>query len=288
MDIEDDPGYVILRNKRNVSRFQILVEIAEHQPAVRQQEIAAMLGVTPQAISEYLRDLIDEGMVKASGRGRYEVTREGIEWILQNAETLENFARHIRHDIIHQITTWTAIADEDLQTGDPVGVYMKSGILHASKRQTSANGEISINTVKGEETGVIKLDGIIDHTESVIQICKVPRIERGGSRKVELGKLKDFIKTVSFIACVGLESWVSLKKIDKVPDIFFGSREGVIEAALYGIPSGIVIVDEFFTDFLKLVEQAGLSYEIHDIIQPSHDGKNRSQVNSDPSLLKSG
>ena len=75
---EDDPGYTILRNKRDVSRFQILVEIAEHQPAVRQQEIAAMLGVTPQAISEYIRDLVDEGMIKAKGRGRYKVTREGI------------------------------------------------------------------------------------------------------------------------------------------------------------------------------------------------------------------
>lgn len=69
MKIEDDPGYTILRNKRDVSRFQILAEIAEHQPAVRQQEIAAMLGVTPQAISEYIRDLVDEGLIKALGRG---------------------------------------------------------------------------------------------------------------------------------------------------------------------------------------------------------------------------
>jgi putative transcriptional regulator len=271
MHIEDDPGYVILRNKRNVSRFQILVEIAEHQPAVRQQEIAAMLGVTPQAISEYMRDLIDEGMIKAPGRGRYEVTREGIEWILQNAETLESFARHVRHDIIHQITVWTAIADEDLKTGDRVGVYMKDGILYASRRLTSANGEISIETPKGEETGVIKLDGIIDHTESVVQVCKVPRIERGGSRQVNLEKLKTVLKTVKLVACVGLEAWVSLKKIDRVPDIYFGSREGAIEAALHGIPSGVVIVDEFFTDFLKQIERADLSYDIHDLILTSYE-----------------
>jgi putative transcriptional regulator len=32
--------------------LQILAEIAEHQLAVRQQEIAGKLGVTPQAISE--------------------------------------------------------------------------------------------------------------------------------------------------------------------------------------------------------------------------------------------
>ena len=114
---EEDPGYTILKNKRDVSRFQILVEIAEHQPSVRQQEVAAILGVTPQAISEYIRDLVDEGMVKAQGRGRYEVTREGIEWILHNAELLESYARHVRSDIIHQVSVWTAIAAEDLKEG---------------------------------------------------------------------------------------------------------------------------------------------------------------------------
>ena len=266
MKNEDDPGYTILRNKRDVSRFQILVEIAEHQPAVRQQEIAAMLGVTPQAISEYIRDLVDEGMIKAPGRGRYEVTREGIEWILQNAETLEVYARHVRHDIIHQVSVWTAIAAEDLKKGDRVGVYMKGGLLYASHAPTSANGEVAIDTPKGEETGVAKLDGIIDHSEAVVQVCKVPRVERGGSRKVRLDDLRAVIETVSVAACVGLEAWVSLKKIRRVPALYFGSREGAIEAALHGIPCGIVIVDEFFTDFLKQLEQAELSYEIHDLV----------------------
>ena len=58
-----DPLYTILRSKREVTRLQILVEIAEHQPAVRQQEIADKLGVTPQAVSEYIRELADDGMV---------------------------------------------------------------------------------------------------------------------------------------------------------------------------------------------------------------------------------
>ncbi len=266
MKNEDEPGYTILRNKRDVSRFQILVEIAEHQPAVRQQEIAGMLGVTPQAISEYIRDLVDEGMIKAPGRGRYEVTREGIEWILQNAEMLETYAKHVRHDIIHQVSVWTAIAAEDLKKGDRVGVYMKGGILYASRTLTTANGEIAIDTPKGEETGVAKLDGIIDHKESTVQVCKVPRVERGGSRNVELDRLAEVIGAVSVVACVGLEAWVSLKKIGRVPDLYFGSREGAIEAALHGIPCGIVIVDEFFTEFLKQLEQAELSYEIHDLV----------------------
>ena len=43
----DDPLTTILRSKSEATRFQILVEIAENQPAIRQQEIAGKLGVTP-------------------------------------------------------------------------------------------------------------------------------------------------------------------------------------------------------------------------------------------------
>ncbi len=263
---ENEPGYTILKNKRDVTRFQILVDIAAHQPAIRQQEIAAGLGVTPQAISDYVRELTEEGLVKAPGRGRYEVTREGVEWILHHAEILENYARHIRSDIIKQVSVWTAIAAEDLKKGERVGVYMKNGLLYASKERQSANGIVVNDTPKGEDAGVAGLEGIITHKEATVLVCKVPRVERGGSRKVRLDALRAVISRVVVVACVGLEAWVSLKKIDRVPDLYFGSREGAVEAALHGIPCAIVIVDEFFTDFLKQLEQADLSYEIHDLV----------------------
>ena len=40
--------------------------------------------------------------------------------------------------------------------------------------------------------------------------------------------------------------------------MFFGAREGVIEAAFHGIDCVIVIVDEEFTDFLKRLESVEL------------------------------
>ena len=75
-----------MRNKGDVSRFQILVEIAERQPAVRQLEIAEKIGMTPQAVSEYIRDLVDEGMVAVSGRSNYAVTKTGMAWVMENAD----------------------------------------------------------------------------------------------------------------------------------------------------------------------------------------------------------
>jgi len=263
-----DPLYSILRSKREVSRLQILVEIAEHQPAIRQQEIAEKLGVTPQAISEYIRELVDEGKVSASGRGNYEVTRTGIEWVLENAESLESYARHIRRDIIQQVSVWTAIAAEDLTKGDQVGVYMKAGFLYAGKKQLAATGTVIENAKKDDDVGVSRLNGIIDHKEGMIHVCKVPRILHGGSKKVRRDKLLEVIRDAGIIAAVGLEAYIALVKAGKKPDMFFGAREGVIEAAFHGIDCVIVIVDEEFTDFLKRLESVEIAYVIHDLISP--------------------
>lgn len=263
-----NPLYFILRSKRDVSRFQILAEITEHQPAVRQQEIADKLGVTPQAISEYIRELVEEGMVSASRRGNYEVTRSGIEWILANAESLESYARHIRRDIIQNVSIWTAIAAEDLRTGDKVGMYMQDGFLYAAKKPMAATGSVVADAKKDEDVGIAHLTGIIGHHEGVIYVCKVPRIQYGGSRKVQMDPLKQIVAQAGMVAAVGVEAYIALKSAGREPDMFFGAREGVIEAAFHGINCAIVIVDEEFTDFLKRLESMKLAYVIHDLIAP--------------------
>ena len=72
----------VLNSKRESSRFKILVEIAAHQPSVRQKEVALCLGVTTQAISDYVRELVAEGLVTTDGPTRYRITKEGVEWLI--------------------------------------------------------------------------------------------------------------------------------------------------------------------------------------------------------------
>jgi putative transcriptional regulator len=264
----DDPYYLILRSKRETTRFQILVEIAEHQPAVRQQEIAEKLGITPQAVSEYIRELVDDGMVSAYGRGRYEVTHKGVEWVLTNAEALESYGRHVTRDVVQQVSVWTAVAAEDLKKGDSVGVYMEKGWLFASKKAQSAMGEAVMDARKGMDVGIARLSGIIDHQEGLVHVCKIPRIQRGGSRNVKKKELLKIADDADMVGVVGLEAYIALEQAGIKPDMFFGAREGVIEAAFHGIDCAIFVVDEEFTDFLKRLETVGLGYAIHDLIAP--------------------
>jgi putative transcriptional regulator len=196
------------------------------------------------------------------------VTKAGIEWVLANAESLESYARHIRRDIIQQVSVWTAIAAEDLKAGEEVGVYMKDGFLYAGKSPLSAMGLVVADAKKDEDVGVARLNGIIEHHEGMIHVCKVPRIQHGGSHKVKKDLLLEIAGSVGMVAAVGLEAWIALKSAGRVPDMFFGGREGVIEAAFHGIDCAIVIVDEEFTDFLKRLESVELPYVIHDLIAP--------------------
>ena len=81
---------------------------------MRQQEIAKKLGRDAAGNLRIHPRTRGRGKVSASGSGNYEVTKTGIEWVLANAESLESYARHIRRDIIQQVSVWAAIAAENL------------------------------------------------------------------------------------------------------------------------------------------------------------------------------
>jgi putative transcriptional regulator len=115
----------MLRNKRETTRIRILVRVAEHQPSIHLQEIAEKRGVIPQDISEYVRDLAEEGFIGAEGRGHYYVTHKGVEWVLNNAGVPKTYAQHVCRDIIHQVTTRAVIANSDLKADDSIDVYTK-------------------------------------------------------------------------------------------------------------------------------------------------------------------
>ena len=66
--------------------------------------------------------------------------------------------------------------------------------------------------------GVTTLKGLIDLENATITICKVPRVERGGSRKVDLSRLKTLAASKPYIAAIGVESLIALRKIGISPN----------------------------------------------------------------------
>ncbi|ABE52277.1 winged helix-turn-helix transcriptional regulator [Methanococcoides burtonii] len=256
----------ILQSKSGITKFQILTEVAAHQPNVRQKEIAEKIGVTPQAVSEYIKELTAEGFIFSDGRVRYRITKKGVEWVLEGAADMKRYANFVMSDIISHVSTWTAIADEDLEKGDDVYLQMRKGLLYVSKTNiTSATG-ITISSVeKGDDVGVTNLLGMIELETASITVCKIPRSERGGSRNVDLERLEKLASSKSFIAVIGVESLVALKKINKEPDVMYGAKESIVEAAFHGLSSLVLAIDEEVPQIMSRLETENLEYELVDL-----------------------
>jgi putative transcriptional regulator len=256
----------VLQSKRESSRFQILVEIAAHQPNLRQKEVAEKLGVTPQAISEYIKELVSDGLVTTDGRMRYSITKEGVEWLLESAAELKRYARVIMEDIISHVSVWTAIAEVDLAEGERVSLEMRSGLLYANRKDgIEATGVVISGVRSGEDVGVSDLRGLISLDEGRIILCKVPRVQNGGSRKIDLQALAEQLSRAKMVGCLGIEALVALRKLGREPDIIFGAKEFAVEAAYHGITSVIVSVDEQIPSLLTRLESEGLKYELIDL-----------------------
>jgi predicted transcriptional regulator len=115
----------VLDSKRSATKFRVLVGIADRQPAVNQGEIAPAVGVTSQAISEYIRELVADGFVEKEARSRYRVTKDGVDWLFQQAADVRRFAEHVTGDVLGSMQGDAAVAAApisegviDLDTGD--------------------------------------------------------------------------------------------------------------------------------------------------------------------------
>jgi len=256
----------LLSSKSGITKFQILIEIAAHQPNVRQKEIAEKIGITPQAVSEYIKELVAEGLVSSEGRVRYRITKQGVEWVLENAAEMKRYARFVMSDIISHVSTWTAIAEEDVNADQEVYLTMRNGLLYVSTQNvTNATGTTISAALKGEDVGVTDLMGLIDLENASITVCKIPRVERGGSKNVDLERLETLVRSKTYLATIGVESLIALRRVGREPHVMFGAKESVIEAAFHGLSSLVLAIDEEVPGILSRLESEDLEYELVDL-----------------------
>jgi len=223
--------------------------------------------VTPQAISEYIKELVADELVETDGRMRYRITKEGVEWLLESAAELKRYARVVMEEIISHVSVWTAIAEDDLQEGERVSLEMRGGLLYANRKNwIEASGVTISDAANGEDVGVSDLHGLISLEEGKITICRIPRVQMGGSRRADLSTLAEIVgQGEKLVGALGVEAIVTLKKVGREPDVVFGAKEAAVEAAYHGVSSVVVSVDEQIPNLLNRLESEGLKYELVDL-----------------------
>jgi len=256
----------ILKSKNLATKFQIMVEIAAHQPNVQQKDIAPRLGITSQAVSEYIRELIKDGWLSSEGRSRYKVTKEGVDWILQMSRQLHSYAWSVSK-VVADISTTTAIADSDLSAGQSASLYMKDGLLFASKatRGKGAKGIVVTGAEKGQDVGIRNIEGVIRLEPARVMIGKVPNVQDGGSKSTNLARLKREVQEARLVGVIGAEALVALVQIGVKPDYVHGVQEAAIEAAYCGLPFLVVCSDDKVSILVQRLEEENLDYRIVDL-----------------------
>lgn len=256
----------ILKTKNLSTKFQIMVEIAAHQPNVQQKDIAPRLGITAQAVSEHIKELIKDGWLSSEGRSRYQVTKEGVDWVLQMSRQLHSYAWFVSKAVA-DISTTTAIADSQLSAGQPASLYMKEGLLFASNiiKRKGAKGITVTGAKKGQDVGIRNIEGVIKLKPAKVMIGKVPNVQDGGSRSTDSNRLRREAKKAKLVGVIGKEALVALMQIGVKPDYVHGVREAAIEAAYCGLSFLVVCSEGNVSILVQRLEEENLDYSILDL-----------------------
>nr|WP_012984497.1 winged helix-turn-helix transcriptional regulator [Dehalococcoides mccartyi] len=252
----------ILRNKSFATRFQILIEIATHGPTIQQRAIAQELSITPQAVSDYISQLEGESMITYLGRSRYQITREGVNWVLKNVREVKAYFDGI-DSVINGIVISPAIAEKDIKQGEQVGLKMVNGLLYATADcQTKSTGIAEADAKAGEDVGVRDIQGLIEFSYGLVAVLVVPGIAKGGSRHIDLELLKTRLKGVSHVGAIGLESVAALHRAGIEPDYLYDVSGVVIDAALHGLSSAVVCTEEDVYALVSSLKDRNIEYSL--------------------------
>jgi putative transcriptional regulator len=266
MTIVDEDDASVLRSKRNATRYQILVEIADRQPAVSQQEIADAIGVTPQAVSEYIGGLVEAGFVEKHGRGRYEVTKEGVDWLISRTEDLRAFVDHVSTDVIEQVEVDAALAVDEIHEGQTVTLTMRDGVLRAMAGDAGGATAVAVtDAAAGEDVGVTSFEGVLDYDLGGVTVVAVPSVRDGGSRGVDPDSLRGRAAGHDHVAAAGVEALATCSQAGVDADLRFGTRDAVPEMAMKGLNVLLVCVTTRLSKHTDALRDASVSYEVVEV-----------------------
>ena len=265
--IEGSPGSdpELFTSKPSATRFQILIRIIKHQPAINQNEIAEAVGLTPQSVSDYLRELKTQGYVEKHGRGRYEVTKEGVNWILSRTKELEKLVEYVDREILRDTEVESAIAVEQIDEGQQVSLSMRESKLHTVPGQAGPATAVAVtNADEGGVVGVTSVDGMVEYDPGRVTVVTVPEVQNGGQNGVDSDRLTTQAQRHGRVAANGLESTVAAEAAGIEPDITLGVPESVSEAAMKGLDVLVLTTPVGITDIIEQLRQEDITHEMLD------------------------
>jgi putative transcriptional regulator len=255
-----------LDDKRTATRFRVLVEIADRQPAVSQGEVAEAVGITAQAVSEYTRELVDDGYVEKEGRSRYRVTKEGVDWLFQQAHALSRYADRVTEDVLGGVLEDAAIATADIEEGQTVTLTLRDGLMHATPGvEGPATGVATTDAPEGGDVGVTGFEGVIDITEGDVTVVQVPPIRSGGTRLVDLAALAERCTGADVVTASGVEAVVACRRAGVTVTTHLAAGAVAAAAATLGLDAAVIATGDSVGRITDALREEDLVYELVEV-----------------------
>jgi putative transcriptional regulator len=266
---------ILLRDKGEFTRFQILLEVLRNQPHVKQKDISDKLGITIQAVSKYFKVLREEGLLEGGSiRADYRSTAKGLIKLRDGVRTLESYVTEVKENIKLQ-HAWPAIATTPVKAGQEVGLIIREGVMYTIPLQsavTGAKGTALADAKPGEDLSLKNLCGKVKVKQGKILIVKLPSIRKGGSRAVDLGKVQAFYDEFKpdRVGVMGAVGRAVLNKLGLKADIEFGISRSAAIAASRGLNVFVLVVGRMTNRMIQEIDQINLKtagnviYEVKD------------------------
>jgi putative transcriptional regulator len=256
--MKDHPLGSLFQDKGEFTKFQILHEIRCNQPNVKQKDVSKRIGITIQAISKHLKQLVKDGLIETgSQRASYHLTQNGVVKLRDDLEKIDEYVKTIKNELKfgHALI---AIASRSVKAGQQVGLITKGGVFYTVPT-TDCNVEvigIAANDAKpGEDLGLKDLQGKIKFKQGKILIIKLPSIHIGGSRAADLVKIQELINEFKpdRIGAMGAIGRVIINKLDLKADIEFDICRSAVIAASRGLNVLVLVVGHMVNKIIQEV-----------------------------------
>lgn len=150
---------------------------------------------------------------------------------------------------------------------------MKGGVIYTvSPDHSEVKGIAMEDALEGEDLGLKDLQGKLNVKEGKIVIIKLPSIKKGGSRSVDIQKVRALYEEFKpdRIGVMGAVGRAVLNKVGLKADIEFGISRSAAIAASRGLNVMVLVVGRMSNRMTEEIENVnmksatGIKYEIRD------------------------
>jgi putative transcriptional regulator len=231
----------ILRDKSLSTQVLILYELYRGSYS-KLEPLADKIGVTQQAVSEYLKKMREEDLIQKTNR-QYKPTIKGISLLQQEILSLKNFTDECIQNL-YLISTSVAISDSTIKRGETVYLRMEDGWLTASTHKTSSSTGVSLHHAgTGDLVAVTCLKGLLKHTTGRINFFSLPDPFMKDYSSLDIyPKVRKQLErqSVDVIIVIDAAGKVTCKKIGVKPDVEYGGVYAAIDAAQRGLNVAVI------------------------------------------------